>query len=115
MVENKEKCLIIDGNNLIYRCYYVSQKLTIEKEIGTVFIFLRIIISLLKENNYQKLFIAFDSDKKNFRHTLFPNYKINRSATPPELIQKIIIIQELLEKTGIAFAKLNSFEADDLI
>ena len=72
-------------------------------------------VSLLRENNYQKLLIVFDSTKTNFRHQILLEYKINRLATPPELLEQMDILQNLLMQSGIPLAKLINFEADDLI
>lgn len=72
-------------------------------------------ISLLKENNYQKLLIVFDSAKTNFRHQILPEYKLNRSATPLQLLQQMDLLQELFIQSDILLVKLINFEADDLI
>lgn len=71
--------------------------------------------SLLKENNYQRLLIVFDSTKANFRHQILPEYKIHRLATPPQLLQQMDLLQELFTKSNIPMVKLINFEADDLI
>jgi DNA polymerase-1 len=110
-----KKCLIIDGNNLLYRSYHASQHLPWENEFKAIFIFLRIIISLLKENNYQKLLVVFDSAKINFRHHILPGYKIHRLATPPQFLQQMDCLQEIFVQSNIPLAKLANFEADDLI
>jgi DNA polymerase-1 len=71
--------------------------------------------SLLHKNNYQKLLIVFDSAKTNFRHQIFLEYKTNRLTTPPELLEQMSILQELLIKSEVPLTKLVNFEADDLI
>ena len=72
-------------------------------------------ISLLKDNDYQKLLVAFDSTKINFRHHIFPEYKIHRLATPPQFLQQMDFLQEIFDQSSIPLVKLANFEADDLI
>src|SRR4051812_16392027 len=114
-MQTTKKCLIIDGNNLLYRCYHASQNLPWENEFKAIFIFLRVMFSLLKENNFQKLLIVFDSAKTNFRHQILPEYKVNRLATPPQLLKQMDLLQELFTQSNIPMVKLINFEADDLI
>jgi DNA polymerase-1 len=70
---------------------------------------------LLHENNYQKLLIVFDSAKTNFRHQILLEYKTNRLATAPELLEQMGVLQNLLVQSEIPLTKLINFEADDLI
>jgi DNA polymerase-1 len=112
---NQKKCLVVDGNNLLHRCYHASQHLLWESEFKAIFIFLRVMIRVLKSNNYQKLLIVFDSAKTNFRHQILPEYKINRLTTPPKLLTQMNALQILLSQSGIPSTKLENFEADDLI
>lgn len=84
-MEEQKKFLIIDGNNLLYSSYHVSEKLTQKIKNGTLFFFLRVLISILKKGNYQKLLITFDGGGTNFRETLLPQYKAQRISMPDEL------------------------------
>jgi DNA polymerase-1 len=69
----------------------------------------------LKENDYQKLLVVFDSAKINFRHHILPEYKIHRLATPPQFLQQMDCLQEIFSQSNLPLAKLTNFEADDLI
>jgi DNA polymerase-1 len=112
---NIKRCLIIDGNNILYRCYHASQHFAWESEFKAIFIFLRVMISLLKEDNYQKLLVVFDSTKINFRHQILPEYKTHRLATPSQLLKQMEYLQEIFTQSNITLVKLINFEADDLI
>lgn len=93
--------------------------ITIENEIHFKRIvrnnFLKILSSVKKMVHPTHIFIAFDSDGKNFRNQLLPSYKENRKEKPPEL--------ELIKNEIYHFLKVNNFcfqiaenvEADDLI
>jgi len=80
-----DNCLLIDGNNLIYSSYYVAKK--IKKEIinSTIFFFLKVLISILKYDEYQRLIIFFDKGKDIERRNIILNYKVNRKPMPEEL------------------------------
>jgi 5'-3' exonuclease len=46
---------------------------------------LRVLISILKKKDYQKLLITFDGGGTNWRETLLPQYKAQRESMPEEL------------------------------
>ena len=52
---------------------------------GTIFFFLRVLISVLKKHDYQKLLVVFDGGGTNFRKNLLPRYKAQREEMPAEL------------------------------
>jgi DNA polymerase I len=114
-MENKKKCLIIDGNNLIHRSYHASQKLTWLGENKEIYIFLKIFISLIKKENYEKLFIVFDKNKKTFRNEMNSEYKKNRGKTPNSLIKHLSEVQKLINEINLEYSVCENFEADDLI
>jgi len=82
---------------------------------GTIFFFLRVLISIFKKGDYQKLLVVFDGGGTNFRKVLLPHYKAQREAMPEELYEQMETIKSLLKKTGITYLQLESQEADDLI
>lgn len=110
-----QKLLIVDGNNLLHSSYHVAQKLPWKMKQGTVFFFLRVLISIFKKGNYQKLLVLFDGGGTNFRKTLLPQYKAQREAMPEELYQQMETVKLLLEKTHTVYLQLENQEADDLI
>ena len=115
MEKNSIKYLLVDGNNLLHSSYHVAQKLSGRMPQGTIFFFLRVLISLLKKNHYQKLLIFFDGGGTNFRKSILPAYKAQRPSMPSELIEQMEKIKELLTKTDLFYLQLVNCEADDLI
>ncbi|CAJ0919116.1 489_t:CDS:2 [Entrophospora sp. SA101] len=62
---------------------------------------------LLRGNNYQKVLVAFDSTKINFRHQIYPEYKIHRLATPPRLLQQLNTLKDLLMQSEVPVVELD--------
>jgi 5'-3' exonuclease len=52
---------------------------------GVIFFFLRVLISIFKKGNYQRLLVVFDGGGTNFRKNLLPHYKAQREVMPEEL------------------------------
>lgn len=112
---SRKKCLIIDGNNLVYRSYYAAQKLVWLGERKEIYIFLKIFISLLRKENYQKIFLVFDKAKRTFRNELNKDYKMQREKTPEPIIKHLREVQALIKSVGLQYSESENFEADDLI
>lgn len=112
-----EKFVIIDGNNITFRSYYALPRLANFEGVVSngVFGFCNILIKIIKDINPKYIAVAFDSAKKNFRHEMFKDYKAGRRPTPQELLDQFPILEEVLNKMGIAVVKQNGLEADDLI
>ncbi|WNE40943.1 MAG: DNA polymerase I, thermostable [Mycoplasmataceae bacterium] len=111
----ESKGLIVDGNNLLHSSYHVAQKITWKINDGTIFFFLRVLISVLKKGNYQNLLIVFDGGGDNFRKEIMSNYKAQRGKMPEELWEQMQKVKALLEETDIKVIQLINHEADDLI
>lgn len=105
----------MDGNNLLYSSYHAVQNLPLPVPQGAIFLFLRVLISILRKTNYQKLLIFFDGGGTNFRESLLPQYKAQREKMPSELFEQLGILQELLKATNLTYFQLIDCEADDLI
>ncbi|WP_375316985.1 DNA polymerase I [Spiroplasma endosymbiont of Virgichneumon dumeticola] len=116
-----KKALIIDGNNLLFKAYYATayQGVNLHSLQGiptnAVYAFIRMITKFLKNNNYDSVFVAFDAEKKTFRHQILDTYKSNRSATPTELIGQFTLAKTFLDLAQIPWGQLINYEADDII
>ncbi|MCE8159296.1 MAG: 5'-3' exonuclease [Candidatus Moeniiplasma glomeromycotorum] len=105
----------MDGNNLLYSSYHAVQNLPTPVSQGAIFLFLRVLISILRKTDYQKLLVFFDGGGVNFRESLLPQYKAQREKMPAELFEQLGVLQELLKKTNLTYLQLINCEADDLI
>src|SRR4051812_25186350 len=93
------RLFVVDGMSLLFRSFYaMGTRLTSPDgtPIGAVFGFLKIILKLLKEQNPSHFAVCWDLKEKTFRHEVFPLYKSNRGATPPDIIPQIHLIKDLL-------------------
>jgi DNA polymerase-1 len=111
----EKKGLIVDGNNLLHSSYHVAQKVSWKINNGTVFFFLRVLISILKKGDYQNLLIVFDGGGDNFRKEILSDYKAQRGKMPEELWEQMQKIKSLLEETNIKLIQVVNHEADDLM
>lgn len=110
-----KKCLVIDGNNISYRAYYASKKLEWMGNDKEVYVFLKMLISTVKRGKYEKIFVAFDEGKENFRKKILENYKGKREEVSKEIIETIEKIKKVLKIMKIEQESAEGFEADDLI
>lgn len=112
-----EKLLIIDGNSLANRAFYAMPFMTNHKgePTGAIYGFTNILINLISGKNLTNIVVAFDHARKTFRNKIFADYKGTRKPTPPELIEQMVKIKELLNTMGIKTIELEDIEADDII
>ena len=112
----KDIFLIVDGNSLIHRAFHALPLMDADGVYtNAIYGFLNMLLKVIREENVQYLAVCFDEHGPTFRHTIYPEYKAGRSATPPELIQQLETIRTLLDEMGIARFSLQGWEADDLL
>ncbi len=117
-----DKITIIDGNSLLFRAYYATAYPGVEimhnkdgVPTNAVFAFSNMInkiVSSLKEG--ERIFVAFDAGKHNFRHDALETYKANRKPAPEELVAQFPIAREFLRAFGIFQFEEIGFEGDDI-
>jgi DNA polymerase-1 len=110
---------IIDGNSLLFRAYYgVRQRLTRPDGIpvNAVFGFCSMVLPLLSEAKPDdEIICVFDAHRRNWRNDIYPEYKANRDATPPDLVAQIEIARAAVRAMGMPCLVLPNVEADDVI
>lgn len=117
MENQSPRLFIIDGMSLLFRSFYaMGTRLTSPDgtPIGAVFGFLKIMLKILKEQNPTHFAVCWDLKEKTFRHEVFPLYKSNRGATPPDIIPQIQLIKDLLIEMKVPCFSLPGYEADDV-
>ncbi|QXK92282.1 DNA polymerase I [Neoehrlichia mikurensis] len=108
---------IIDAYGFLFRAYYVlpNFRTSYGLPIGGMYGFINILIKYLSLYTADYLVVVFDTGCKNFRHTIYPKYKINRPALPDDLIQQFSLVREAVDVLNIAHEEVKNYEADDII
>ena len=110
---------LIDGNSLLFRAYYgVHSRLTRADgtPTGAVYGFFNMILPILATAKPDDAFICvFDASRITFRQDIYPDYKMNRTATPTDLIAQGQMIQSGLMSLGMPVLCVPGVEADDVI
>ncbi|WP_373898959.1 DNA polymerase I [Haloimpatiens sp. FM7315] len=114
---SKEKLLILDGNSLMYRAFYALPELTNSEGVHTnaIYGFLTMLLKMKEDIKPDYIVCAFDKKAPTFRHKEYSAYKAGRKKTPPELLEQMPIIKDILNKFAIDIFEIEGFEADDLI
>lgn len=111
------KLLVIDGNSIMNRAYYGIRLLTNKKGMPTNALtgFMNIYLKLLKEEQPDRIAVAFDLHAPTFRHKMYAEYKGTRHGMPDELRAQMPVIKQLLTSLGVTIVEKEGFEADDII
>lgn len=113
----EEKLIVVDGNSLLNRAFYALPLLTNRNGefSNAVYGFANMLIKVITETKPTKICVAFDYGKKNFRHTLYADYKGTRKKTPDELVEQFGLAKRMLSYMGITYLEKSGIEADDII
>ena len=110
---------LIDGNSLLFRAYYgVHSRLTKSDgtPTGAVYGFINMIVPILSSAKSDDIIICvFDASRITFRQDIYPQYKMNRSETPADLIAQGETIRHALVQMGVPVLCVPGVEADDVI
>ncbi len=110
---------LIDGNSLLFRAYYgVHSRLTRTDgtPTGAVYGFINMILPVLSAAKPNDSFVCvFDASRQTFRQGIYPEYKMNRSETPADLISQSYLVREGLTAMGMPVLCVPGVEADDVI
>lgn len=112
-----KKFYVIDGNAYIHRAYHALPPLSTSKnqQVNAVYGFIKLLLKIKKNFNPDFMAVCFDYPEKNFRHTIYKEYKANRKALDEALISQMPIAREAAKALNIAELEVRGFEADDLI
>lgn len=113
------KCLLIDGNNIVFRAYYAfarqNLKTSKNEPTGALYGFLRMLLKMIHDERPDYLAVAFDTSRDTFRKEMYPEYKAKRKPVPEDLLIQLPLAQKAVEALSIKVLKMDGFEADDLI
>ncbi len=114
---DQEPVYLIDGSAFFYRGFYAFRDMSRSDGFPTnaLFVVLRLLIKLLREERPRHLAFVLDGPGKNFRHELFTPYKAQRAATPEDLVKQAAPLRRGVELLGIPLIVSEGGEADDCI
>ncbi len=69
----------------------------------------------IKDVKPRYIVAAFDAGKGTFRHEIYPEYKRQRSAPPPEILPLFRLAPQVLEIAGCKCFTCPGYEADDIM
>lgn len=119
MVEKKNKLLLIDAYNIIFRYYFAFLKNPIFNtkgiNISVIMGFTSFIIKIIKKEKPTHIAVAFDFHGKNIKKQEYRAYKANRKKTPQEIISSIPLICQILKALNVKIIYKEGYEADDVI
>ncbi len=109
--------LLVDGSSYLYRAFYAMTHLSAPDGTPTnaVYGVLNMLRRLRTEQPHDYCACVFDAKGKNFRHTLFPDYKATRPPMPDDLRPQAEMLPDLVALMGWKVLKINDVEADDVI
>jgi len=112
-------CLLIDGNNIVFRAYYAFQNQRLKTSdgvaTGALYGFLRMLLKMLKDRQPDLIAVAFDTSRDTFRRRMYPEYKAKRKPTPPDLLEQLPLAHKAVAALNIRILTRDDYEADDLI
>jgi len=116
---NRKRLFLIDGYAMLYRSHFAFIRNPLITSYGlptsALYGFSNQVLNLIKKESPDYIAAIFDTDKKTFRHELYPEYKATREKMPDELQEQLPHLWNLLNAFRIVTLSKPGFEADDII
>jgi DNA polymerase-1 len=110
------QCFLIDGLNLIFRCFYGIPLLNTQSfPTNAIFGSIKILAKIINLERPSHVVIFFDRGRDPRRQALLPEYKANRSEVPDPVKIQIPVVREFAQAMGCSVIERSGIEADDLI
>ncbi|MDA9762684.1 DNA polymerase I [Gammaproteobacteria bacterium] len=117
MTNPNKKIFLIDGSSYLYRAFHAMPPLTTSNGLptGAVKGVTNMLRNLRNENPNSHYLAIFDAKGKNFRHSIYNDYKANRPPMPPELREQLAPLKSICNAMGMPVVEIPDVEADDVI
>jgi DNA polymerase-1 len=111
------KWLLVDGFNLIYRCYFALPELTRADGFptGALHGWVKSLWKLDDQEQPEATLVFFDLGGAQDRLAIHPEYKAQREEMPEALRQQIEPVKQLTRAMGLVGIEQNGVESDDLL
>lgn len=110
---------LVDVSGFIYRAYYGMPALNRSDglPVGAVYGYAQMLDRLINFNRTPdvKILAVFDAGRRNWRHTLYPEYKSNRPPAPEFLQPQFPLFRTCSQAYGLPCIEAEGYEADDII
>ncbi|MGC6367504.1 MAG: DNA polymerase I [Candidatus Marinamargulisbacteria bacterium] len=109
---------LIDGFSLLFRSYYgYPPNLTTPQgtPINAVYGFVTLMLNAIKQFEPTYFGICLDRKEPTYRHTMFPDYKANRSDPDEEFLVQLPEFKKVIASFDIPMLEMPGFESDDLL
>lgn len=109
--------LLIDAHALIHRAFHALPPLSGPEgqPTGALYGLARILMKVFREEQFTRIFAAFDRPEPTHRKDTFAEYKAHRPKAPDELVSQLIEARELFRVFGVPVVEVPKVEADDII
>lgn len=114
----EKRLILVDTFNFFFRIFYAYPPLANSsgEPTGMLSGFFEAVHHIMFEHYKDDIVIfTLESKSKTFRHTIYPEYKANRSEAPADIKKQIPVAIEMLKKMKINCIKVEGYEADDVI
>jgi len=115
----KKLLILVDGSYYLFRAFHVPALRALRNSrgepTGAIYGTINMLRKLLQDYKPDYFAVIFDAKGKNFRHTIFPEYKAHRPPMPEELVQQVQPIHDLIRALGLPILMIDGVEADDVI
>ena len=108
---------LIDGNSLVYRAFFAlpeSIATSTGEPTNAIFGFASMLVKLITDHGLTPTVVAWDAGVSG-RTDLYPDYKAQRRSRPDLLREQWPAFEPLVAAFGFHNARLEGFEADDVI
>ncbi|HEY7966309.1 MAG TPA: DNA polymerase I [Solirubrobacteraceae bacterium] len=117
MPDTAPALFLIDGNSLVYRAFFALPEAiatSTGEPTNAIFGFASMLVKLITEYGMTPTIVAWDAGTSGRTET-YPDYKAQRRSRPDLLREQWPAFEPLVEAFGYRNARLEGFEADDVI
>jgi DNA polymerase-1 len=109
--------LVIDGDSLGHRAYHAMPAIEGAggRPVGLLLGFANVLLASVRATEPRAVIVCMDTRLPSYRHEILPAYQGRRDPFAGDLCEQLDRIPELTEAFGFAAAKLEPWEADDLL
>ncbi len=113
------KIILLDGSAFLFRAYFAMQAQHLTNNdgfpTGAIFGVINAIKRLMRQYQEAEIIAIFDAKGDNFRHDIYPKYKMHRKPMEKDLSIQIKPLYDIIRAMGLPFISVPCVEADDVI